>query len=74
MALCSNCSALAQTIQNQQVEIAILRNIIAEARGAANSIAAEATQVMTQHGSPYKYNLAKGAREAAEKIANRLKV
>lgn len=74
MAQCSNCSAMAQVIQKQQAEIARLRKVIAAALGTCSQITANSSQVMSQHGSPYKYNLAKGARDAAAEIEKRLKI
>lgn len=70
---CSNCPTLARIIQKQQAEIAKLKCIIAEAKGACNQIATASNQVMTKHGSPYKYNLAKGARDAALNIEHKLR-
>lgn len=70
---CSNCPTLAKIIQQQRAEIAVLRKIIAEAKNTCNQIAAESGRVMTQHGSPYKYNLAKGARDAALNIDRQLR-
>lgn len=70
---CSNCPTLARIIQKQQVEIAMLRKIIAEAKSTCSQVTAESSRVMTQHGSPYKYNLAKGARDAALNIERKLR-
>ena len=70
---CPNCPALAGIIQQQRAEIAMLLRIIAEAKGACNQIATESGRVMTGHGSPYKYNLAKGARDAAQDIEKKLR-
>lgn len=70
---CSNCPTLARIIQQQRIEIAMLHRIIAEAKGACNQIATESGRVMTLHGSPYKYNLAKGARDAALTVESKLR-
>lgn len=73
-AACSNCPTLARIIQQQQIEIAMLRRIIADAQGTCTQLETEARQVMTKHGSPYKYNIYKGRWEAAELVKRRLKV
>jgi hypothetical protein len=73
MAQFSNCGAMAQVIQKQQAEIARLRKVIVSALSVCNQITTESSRVMAQHGSPYKYNLAKGARDAATEIEKRLR-
>ena len=73
MANCSNCVTLAGIIQKQDAEIRRLKQTIEAARVACNQITAESSWVMSQHGSPYKYNLAKGARDAAASIERKLR-
>lgn len=73
MSQCTNCQILVHMVQKQQAEIAKLKRIIAEAKGACDQIATESGRVMTGHGSPYKYNLAKGARDAALNIDRKLR-
>lgn len=73
MSQCTNCQILAHMVQKQQAEIAKLKRIITEAKGACNHIATVSNQVMTQHGSPYKYNLAKGAKDAALTVERKLR-
>jgi hypothetical protein len=74
MGQCGNCSALAKVIQKQQAEIQKLKQLIAGAKAVCDQIATESSRVMAQHGSPYKYNLAKGAKDAALNIERRLKL
>lgn len=74
MSQCSNCSALAGVIKKQQAEIQKLKQAITEAQAVCVQITRESSQIMAQHGSPYRYDIARGAKEAIQKVESKLKV